>query len=69
MTIIYISLHLFNFCGHTAHLFGLQLTKNPKILSKTVAEGPENMIRVKVINLKWGTDAPNDDNIHLFSSV
>ena len=34
-----------------------------------MAEGPENTIRVKIINLKCGPDTSYDDYIHLVSFI
>ena len=43
------------------------MAENPKILSIMAAQGLENTIKVKVINLKRGPNTSGDDYIHLLS--
>ena len=43
------------------------MAENPKILSNMAAQGKENTIKVKVINLKRGPDKSGDGYMHLLS--
>ena len=43
------------------------MAENPEILSIMAAQGLENTIKVKVIDLKRGPNTSGDDYIHLLS--
>ena len=69
MTTIYILSLVFYFPGHSPLISGPKMTENPKLLSIMAAQGIENTIKVKVINLKRDPDNPGDDYRHLMSCV
>ena len=58
---IYISSLVFYFPGHSPLISGPKMAENPNILSIMAAEGLENTIKVKVINLKRDPDNSGDD--------
>ena len=61
----YTRLHPYDpFSGHTALISFPEVPVNTYISSKTVAQGPEITIKVKVILSKCGPDNFGDDYIH-----
>ena len=64
MTTIYILSLVFYFPGHSPLISGPKMVENPKILSIMAAQGLENTIKVKAINLKRRPDN-SDDYTHI----
>ena len=69
MTTIYILSLVFVFSWTNPLISGPKMAENPKILSIVAAQGLENTIKVKAINLKRRPDNSGDDYIHLLSCV
>ena len=69
MTTIYILSLVFVFSWTNPLISSPKMAENPKILSIVVAQGLENTIKVKAINLKRRPDNSGDDYIHLLSCV
>ena len=64
MTTIYILSLVFVFSWTNPLISGPKMAENPKILSILVAQGLENTIKVKAINLKRRPDN-SDDYTHI----
>ena len=69
MTTIYILSLVFVSSWTNPLISGPKMAENPKILSIVAAQGLENAIKVKAINLKRRPDNSGDDYIHLLSCV
>ena len=69
MTTIYILSLVFVSSWTNPLISGPKMAENPKILSIVAAQGLENTIKVKAINLKRRPDNSGDDYIHLLSCV
>ena len=64
---IYISSLVFYFPRRSPLISVPKIAKNSEILSIMAAQGLENTIKVKVIDLKRGPNTSGDDYIHLLS--
>ena len=64
MISIYVSSFAFYFTGHISLISGPKMAENPKILSKTAAQGLENTIQVKLTNIQYGAGICHDRYIH-----
>ena len=69
MTIIYILSLVFAFSWPNPLISGPKMAEIPNILSIVAAQGLENTIKVKAIDVKRRPDNSGDDYIHLLSCV